>query len=85
MQSQSEGPLGFAQSVHAGVHDVLVGIQRVLRIAPRGVVVDLVLDDEAEGRDGARLVRVGLEDPGRRLEIERLDLEERLRICGSEE
>ena len=85
VQSQSEGPLGFAQSVHAGIHDVLVGVQRMLRIAPRGVVVDLVLDDEAEGGDGARLARVGLEDPGRWLEIERLDLEEGLGIRGGDE
>ena len=66
-------------------NNVLVGIQRTLRIAPRGVVDDLVLDDEAEGCDGARLVREGLEDPGRWLEIKRLDLEEGLGIRGGEE
>lgn len=70
MQPESQGPLGFAQSVQARKEDILVSVQRIVRIVPR-VLVEFVFVDKVEGGDGIVVVVVvvwgveALEDEGR--------------------
>lgn len=72
MLPERQGPLGFAQSVQASEEDILVSVQRIVRIVPR-VLVEFVFEDKMEGSDGIVVVVVvivvwgveALEDEGR--------------------